>query len=489
MNRFSMLEKQLKISSIIFKIFVVVFLLKFLEAFYPFMHGDPLNYHLVWPRLVIETSFSEMVNDFFPFFQSGYFDILYFIPNLIFGNHLGTQILGQVIHQTLSLGITSILFYFLFDKSILGMLAAIAVLTLSNSSDFFLYAKSDGFLAFMTLVTALLALESRFEDKKWHPYLVGFLLGFLPGIKMNGLLMSLAIGLFYFWKNRKKFDALIKVILLAILSISPKIFLNWYYLKSPLFPGFLGLFPGVLDPYLIKTFNELMNNPINLNTFLWQLSVFFKAKIFFLILPFLIYFNFKFKKKNSLIIWNSILIFILYLGLNGGVKAARFIFPCMFLNTYFIFKSLESYTLKNRHYVLILLVLLIDSKLDKSVVRIVDYSKSYLTLSENEILLKYNYLNNMWKFIDTKNRVKTFIFSDNFGQMFYSPQGVRIFHYPTHPQTIFFHDCKNSDEMKNYQYAIFSSQFFNNKCYEFVINNGKLVTIFREYKLYEIPQK
>jgi len=475
-------------------IFGIVFCIKFLEALKLYGHGDALNYHLAGARLWLETSWAEMSRDLYDNFQEGIFQIVYLIPVAIFGNTIWAQVMAQEIHFLLSLGLGSLLLIRVFKKRpYLGYLAGITLLAINKSADFFLYAKNDGVLASMALLTYLFISRIDFAKNlkgEKRAIIIGLLLGLLPAIKLSGLYITLPLSLYYVWLNRAQFKNVLIAGGFSILPLAPIILRNWYFLKSPLFPGLLGIFPGNLTEGLISYYTGFMSKPLTLETFKLQLNVFFMGKAIFLIAPVLLALNIKNKKGNSSAYIIALITFGLYLITNGGVISPRFFFSAYFLTTYFIFESLKKTPPKTPLIIGLLLFTLVDSKIDKSVRRVIKHLPKYATQTPKEILRNESWMTKAWDYIQAEPAGKTLVISDEFAQSFYAPKGVRVIKYMGHPDAEFIANCHDKDSLAKlyaYHYAILGRNY-NNLCHGVISRKAKLIGKVEHYKIYDLRE-
>lgn len=468
---------------------ILIFSIRFLQSLCMLKHGDALYYHLVGGRYWVETSLSEMTQSFHPFLLAGLFDYLYVIPNYLFGAGLLTQIVGQNMHFMFSMGFAALTLFYVFRGSLWAYIAPMLVLTISRSQDFFFYAKNDGVVASVGLLAAVVVLNKDFfpKIKAWNRMLlVGILLGLLPAIKMYGLFASLSIGLVFMYHNRKNWKAILFVIFIALLTWSPILLRNYFYLGTPFFPGLLNKFPGNLTPSMIAYLTNSLNAKVGLVEAFLHLKAAFTGKVIFLIAPILFILNYKFKKAgNSYFILTLLYIFI-YAGLNGGWIFDRYYFICYFWTSLFIIKSLSSYKLKNWAIPLVILMILIDGRLDLGVKRISQTFKLYATAKDSRtIIRKISKFTEFWDYV----KPNTLIISDRASEIFYAPPGIRMHNYTESREAEFLLTCKNEDlvKLRPYSYAILQ-RGGKNPCYDVISTKGKLLHKVYAYSLYDISK-
>lgn len=461
------LEKWIKV------LFYTVFSLKALESMTIFPHGDALNYHLVVPRLVLESGWNNVFDSFFAVFLSGYYELIYFLPNLLFGNHVYAQISGQLLNFWLSLGLSCWLLIRYIPNKNYAMLAGLSLITLSKGNDFLLYAKNDAFLATLCLWLFLDILHKKVED--WNPLFFGLFYGLIPSIKLNGLFFL--APLFLYIAFRKKFDLkfLAKIATVAFFTHLPVFLIKNHFLGGAIFfPALLGIFPGDLSENTIQLFNGYTNAKITLSNFGKYIALFFTGKIIFLSFPFLF---FKVRKNPKAIVSIFVILtnFILILLMNGGVYSERFLFPMLFTMIGAFFYLLEKVHIPPKAILFLSLLILADSKIDKVIKRDIKVLK-YLTLNSQEMTelrKKEIPLSTVWDHIKVKkNQEFTYVFSDNFVQTFYSPQGIRVDMYPSSPNTFPYKKCEEEKFLDRFSYFIMRWTF-SSPCNEIIKKQTK----------------
>lgn len=483
------MDRTAKLTQMAKWLFILIFVLKFLESCTLFGHGDALSYHMVWPKIVLNSSISEMLTEFFPFYFSGYFDSIYFLPQIIFGpGSLKAHIFSQNIHFFCSLGIISLLMVKIFGKNLTGFLAALSVLTVSKGSDFFLYAKNDGALAAIAFLSYLIV-DNKIEiaNKKLRAVTIGLLFGFIPSVKLTGFFFLIPIGAWYLWTTRKELLNFTLSLLTALIVFAPILLIKNKHLGGAiLFPGFLDLFPGKLDPYLIHNFKVFTQNPFSFDGVVKNLKNFFLAKFFLVSIPYLMIRQWKIEKMISL----SIIISLTYLGLwlliNGGIGEPRFIFSCFFLNLFYFFEQSRTFKLpSNKTIYLIPLLILADSKIDKSISRYKRFSWYFEHGSEKEIVMRHLKNVRIWKHITNITGKKTWILSDHYPQLYYADEGLRLDHTSMTPEGLFFNRCLEPKNIQKYKYFIFLNDHNKNPCFKIIFEQTKMVAEEQGFKIYK----
>jgi hypothetical protein len=461
-----------------------------LEAVSFFRHGDALNYHLVGSRFWLETSWLEMTHDLWGNFQSGVFELIYLFPLMLFGNTLWGQVSSQLIHFLLGQGLAAFVLYFYFkkkDNELIGSLSGLTILTISRSSDFFLYAKNDGALAACGLILALMLFDDSFLSHKKHKrnLLIGVLMGLVPAIKMSGLFIVGPLSIYFVYLKRKELKEVFFVASIALIVFSPILLRNAYFVGNPFFPGLINIFPGVLTEEMKSYYLYHMSSALTLSSLISALVSFFTGKIIFiLMIPLFLYQIIK--KRNLFFSALSLLIFALYLIVNGGLVVERFFFICYFLITVSIFIFIHKNDFYKKFLPLLLLIILIDSKADKSLKKVITFIPQYISRSPMDIVNEYSPYSRIWRGLES-SREKRIVLSDLFAQQFYAPDGIRIHQFRGRPDTEFLGQCKIDDlsKLSRYTYAILAENN-NNPCYQKIRNEGVTLNKVDNFVLYKI---
>jgi hypothetical protein len=257
-------------------------------------------------------------------------------------------------------------------------------------------------------------------------------------------------------------------------------------MKSPFFPGMLNIFPGNASDEMIKTYNYFMSNPTSWQSVLENIKNFFTGKLIYLIAIPCFVINLL-KKKNELNLYFifSLAMLTVYLKINGGITTERLYFFCYFLTNFFIFKTFSEYQTNNLGYSFILILILIDSKLDKSFQRI-KRTISLEMLSSSTYINEISSRNKLWDFID-KNRLQTNIITDQWNELLHAPAHTQIDCTECNLDGFKLKRCNSNDlaAIKNYNYAILAKNE-NNMCYGWIKSNNKKLTTVAEYELYQI---
>lgn len=468
---------------LIYVVTFIVALIKGLEVLVPMSHGDALYYHLPIAKLWLETNFKQMHQDLCGSLQGGIFDYLYVIPIGIFGSTIIGQIASQALYYIF--GVVTALIVSIKKLDLTDIYKAFAVLifmTIAVESDFFIYAKNDAVLAAFGFMATLEIVEDYFTKDSKKIFIKALFLGCLPLIKINGLLISAILGIYYLYRVRNLKQSLL-VGGTSLLIATPILIRNFYFIESPFYPALLSAFPGALHPGEISYYQNAMSASPTLSSLAFHLKAFFAFKI---VIAFTILSQFKklIVDKNLLhYFYISCSIFISYLFLNGGVEASRFYFICFFLNAFItlaLFKGMNS-----RVLIIVFVLILVDSKIDKAFKRI-KTTLSRATNSESlvEFTNKNIPLSEIWNFIPADSKILT----DNWSQLFHAKKGVRVYQYQCNKEAYFLNDCDDISKLSNFDYVILA-KFKNtmNICTEHIRTRYTKLTELNEYELYQKP--
>jgi hypothetical protein len=463
-------------------LFWVLFFFKLAETFCFINYIDPFAYHLSFARQWYETSFLEALRSNDLYLIAGIFDYLYIIPMMIFkGSRIPSLFMAQSMHFLFSIGLGSVVLIHLFKKYYWAPLSGICLLTISKSSTFFLVAKNDGALSLAVLICFLFIFDDNFI-RKINGYkrsiIIGLLLGLIPAIKLNGLLYVAPIGLFYVIKNYRNPRLIFTSLVFSLFLFLPFLIKNWIFIKSPFFPALLSIFPGKASPSMLEFYSRFVGSKLELSHVFTHFKYFFMGKIVFLTsIPLVI---FKIKSKEPFSIGSSYIPFLvsvggysIYLVINGGLPTYRFIFPGYFLMSYFIFLELKNraYLLNKYKYlsVLFLLIILSDSKIDKSIKRIKTSVKDQ-KLSFEAIVERDFIYSRYWKFVETEKGEVSYILSDFLTNSYFAPNEIRVRANVVDRKGSIISSCENIREIKQFKYALLKHRSLN-ECYIEIENN------------------
>lgn len=475
-----------------FVFFLLVLILKVGESFVPYDHSDALYYHLLGPRIFHEYSWATLNANITTYVQAGYFDLIFYLPFFFFNSLLLIQLLGQFFHLFFSLIMAGYYSSKRILNPILALGCALTFLTISRESSFFTYAKNDGVVAILGLIATIMVMEGK---AFWQ---VGITLGLLVGTKMSGLMIGVPIGVTYLIYNYKNWKKVLGVVTLTLLVALPQLYKNYYFVGNPFFPGFLKYFPPQYALGVKTAFSKFFGRP-----FLWSeawilLGDFFTGKMLFLVTPILVVLNVKkgVSKINNYF-YVAFAILILYLGINGGFRNVRYLFTSYFLLTYFIFETLDKNDffqplLKKKWFLFLLLALiLVDSKMDKSFKRIKTAFSDYTKLSEKEIVLKHIPHANIWgQLPELPAGVTASIISDYRAEGYYLPKGYFIHNPDNTNRASFLFFCESEKELaelRTYQYAVLYEASLNNLCIQEIKERWIKLYTHPDGNLYQKP--
>ena len=108
-------------------------------------------------------------------------------------------------------------------------------------------------------------------------------------------------------------------------------------------------------------------------------------------------------------------------------------------------------------------------------------------MNEKEIINTYIPLTKLWRKIESPTELE-YIISDHLSNSYYLPKNVRLHTAIQSLNSDFILKCSGSKEfqkLKKYKYALISHNY-QNLCYDFISNNGKLLESIGNHKLYKI---
>lgn len=467
-------------------LFYFILALKALESLTIFSHGDALNYHLVIPRLVLEYGWSNVFETFFAVFLSGYFELIYLIPNFIFGNTIFAQLSGQWLQFWLSLGLSCWIFLKYIKNRQLALMACLVILTISKGGDYLLYAKNDAFLSTLCLWLFMDVITS--EPANWNAKKYGIFFGLIPSVKLSGLFFLSPVFLYLAWKKRGDFKFLGTIAVIAFVIHLPIFVIKYYYLGGAFFfPALLSLFPGNLPPNTIALFNSFTSSPLTLESFFNHLKFFLFAKVILVIFLPVLYLN----RKNHKVQFSCLTVgisFLLVLIMNGGVYSERFHFPMLFTLIGSTFYFLQSLTIPPKYFILAILLIFADSKIDKTIKRVFKVL-TYPTQNMTDLRKKEIPLSTVWDYMLTiPGKEFTYVFSDEFVQTFYSPKGIRVDMYPSSPNTFDYQHCVNTEFLNRFSYFILSWRY-NSPCNDLIKQRTEKIYQQGRYQVLKVKEE
>ncbi|EQC43427.1 glycosyltransferase 87 family protein [Bacteriovorax sp. Seq25_V] len=458
----------------LYVILALIIVVKFLETLTPFNYADSLYYGMVIGKNLSWQSLKDSYLTVCGSFQSGLVEFLQAYPISKMGGNIWTQVTMQAMHFIFGQLLAGYILYKNIKDKKIAIIAFIAALTISVDSDFFLYSKTDGYLASLGLYTFFSI------RKRNNPYIIGLLLGLIPLIKLSGLLITAPLSLYYMIKNRD-FKNILKTAFVALALTSIILIRNYIFTGTPFYPALLKIFPGDVSQTPREYYLSALSSPINSSVLLRVMKDFFLGKMVFILIPFLIYKN---KFKNIEIYLLSLVVFGIYVIINGGISASRFFFLCFFLNIFYIGISLEHARIANKQLVLLLILVLVDSKIDKTLKRDKENIKNIITNNYHKYRQDKIPLSKFWDYIPENSK----ILSDEFSQQFYAPKGVELIFGQCNKKFEPFRNCTEEaySNIERFDYAILADRY-TNKCFDKVKNNEKIYEYGR-YKLYRIEK-
>lgn len=471
-----------------------VFALKFVESLIPAAHGDALYYHLVIGKVWAQQGFLAAHKEVCGALQGGLIEYIYAIPQFFSLDRFYVQQVSQSMHFLFSIGVMSLFFlsYYAKENPRLAILAALCFLTISEGGGHFLLAKNDGVGPALGLF-AFVLLNQHQKFKKFDLILFSILVGLIPLIKINGLILSALLSLVFLFRtgahkkpNQQHFIHLFIVgILISFLLVR-----NWYFLESPFFPAMLKLFPGLLTERMIEVYTYFMANPISWTSFVGNLHLFFFGKLIFIFAPILFFLNLRLRNYQiNQIYLVSILYFLIFLLLNGGLVVERFLFPCFFLNLYFIFESIRKipvWLYKKSIFIVYLLLILIDSRLDLSFSSIAEYWQRPGT--HRQVLSAINNYNTVFDDLAPQDKSLRVI-SDEFNQVFHAPNSLILHSDECQIQAGFLTKCQSDQDvqkLKNYNLAVLRWARETNPCYQHIRKTGTFLKKVDNYEFWRL---
>jgi len=247
-------------------LFLFVFLLRALSAALPSRHGDPLLYHLLGPRLWMESGGFAMHRDLPTALLASSWEILYLWPQIfwfstrpLFGL-VEAQIFSQWMHLFFAWAGSGLLVMRLFQGALspaLLPMVGLSALFVSGLHWTAPLAKNDMGVAFWTLGAIVYFLEAFRKKSFFHAGLSGLFAGLALSGKVTALLSLgpilftclLAARPWRYWFF--SFSSLLFWISGLLVGALPVYARNWILSGNPFYPLFPKLFPS---PFLSPSF-------------------------------------------------------------------------------------------------------------------------------------------------------------------------------------------------------------------------------------------
>ncbi|MBS1959540.1 MAG: hypothetical protein JST80_08730 [Bdellovibrionales bacterium] len=459
-----------------FTIFLAFTLLyKICDAFSIQTHGDAFYYHLAGAKTLVHHGLQVLMNDLQIYAQAGWFDLLYVIPVWLTSNVIAIQLIAQLMHVFAGLILGAVLTLKWIPNRIYGLLGAIAILTISRDSAFFIYAKNDGVVAMLTL----LACHAMY--KRQSPYWIGFLLGLLPSIKMSGLVSSTVLGLIYAVVTLKESAGISPALiagLTAFAAFLPAMIKNYLFTGDPLFPGMVNHFPGTLSTTTQEVYLRYFSTPATVSSILANTKELFLGKIVYLLSFAIVPWKLKRKDHDGLIFFIAgLAIFFAHSATNGTPQGARFFFATFFLLIFFTFNELSKLNLKPKWNWALLALILVDSKIDMAPRAIIGNFKELATHTTEELLERNIVQMKFLKYIDPNPPGPQMVYSDSKVEFFHLHPAYRFVHAELSRNADFIIKCAGPDDvakLDQFEYFILMRPI-QNPCYDKVRTQGKLL--------------
>ncbi len=473
-------------------LFISLWTLRFFNSLVITDSVDPLNYHMVISKYIVNGLWNEAWTTIPGALMAGLFDFIYLIPHYLFDFGLKAHISSQFLHFFFSIGLGSIFLYQYLKKQnvMIALLAGICLLSITRAQSFLFMAKNDGALAFSYLlaVTYLLKLLKSPHITNKQAMKMGLLLGLIPAIKLNGLLYTAPLALYFIYHFKNSPKQLLLCASTALGILSPILYRNWYYIGAPFFPGLIKTFPGRASASMIQYYSMFMSKPASLQSLIANIHHLFTGKILFLALPFIFYKQRNIKKAN-LPLFFVLISFSAYLLVNGGVVTDRFLFPCYFVFCLVIFKYLLliKRPITTKALTCVLVFILIDSKLDRSLKAARDGIYSYSGRSEIEIVNAIIAPSRLWNSLPASDKTQN-ILSDFLSQQYYAPINIRLLQVEHFPGSHFLPSCTidQISKLSGFKYALINEQFNrHNPCYQ-LIKSSRRLSLVGNFALYEL---
>ncbi|GAB4412579.1 MAG: hypothetical protein OHK0056_17800 [Bacteriovoracaceae bacterium] len=156
---------------------------------------------------------------------------------------------------------------------------------------------------------------------------------------------------------------------------------------------------------------------------------------------------------------------------------------------WFVFDSLSNMELqKSNTYLLVvvLVLILIDSKIDRGFRAMKDAFQFYSVKNKGEELIKRIPILSFWNKLEKSEGVR-YIISNQLSQQYYAPVNYRLIQLQHHPEGNVLTQC-DLNKLSKYSYAILSDQNISyNECYSKILSSPRLDKI-GEYSLYQLPR-
>ena len=456
-------------------IYIVIY--KIFDALTIQTQGDPFYYHLAGARIFYYQGWQYLVTDLQSYAQAGWYDAVYVIPFFFTHNKIAIQLFGQETHLLLSLFLGAFCIFRWIPNKTLAIFGAISLITISRDFVQFMYAKNDGVVASLTLITAY------WIYKKKSPYLIGLGLGLISSVKMSGLIATAVLSLIYTFNERRNFKAVLKCAITSLVVISPILLRNYWMTGDPVFPGMVDHFTSKMSSSTRGYYHYFFSQPSTSFSIVQSFKDLALGKAVYWI-GFVIAFD-KARKRD----WDGFSFFIAALAIfgfytfsHGVYQGARFFFATFFLMIFFTFNELSKRTLNPKYFWPLLVLILVDSNVGFSGQKIYGNLTELTHHSEEELIERHIDQFRMVKAMDRHPRMPTYIYSDKPSESFHLDPQYHLIHYQHAPNADYFVKCLDVKTIlpliNKYKYFWLNPEI-SNLCYDEIRTHTKMITTLR----------
>ena len=131
------------------------------------------------------------------------------------------------------------------------------------------------------------------------------------------------------------------------------------------------------------------------------------------------------------------------------------------------------------------LLVLADSKIDKTISRYKRFSWYFEEGTQKERVMRHLEKTRVWKYITNPTGKKAWILSDQFPQLYYADKGLRLEHTKTTPSGVFFDKCLDVSKIEQFQYFIFLNDYKGNPCYDKILETSTHLGKIEGFNIYK----
>lgn len=275
---------------------------KYVESFVPSGQGDPLYYHVysAWSWVKAGAAGFDQWNPWF--LQGGLFEYLYALLGVILREPMALLVASQVLHGTVTLGLSSVLFF--RTNRLLGLsrgcalLAGLAFVLIARDPLIAVRAKNDGFLLVLGLgcwyCLAKFKHECRVSSE--HGFVLIFLAAGALATKITSVAFLIPMFLIFLFSLKGAGQSLALRLTWFFVAMAPlalsMMVRNWTYTNNPIFPALPHLLPSpMMNADIIAAVDHYGNQDRNVLGAVWTaMASLASAKPYFsLALPALIF--------------------------------------------------------------------------------------------------------------------------------------------------------------------------------------------------------